>query len=161
MSRRKRRGARIKVAAAVGAALGVMSAGHSHLHPGHSHPRLGPGGGPVANRVLGDRMAAEDYGWTGGQRSCLNTLWQGESGWSRYADTRKTGLDPAGAAVFAYGIPQARPATKLPHAAQPSDLGGQSNAPGQIRWGLSYIRRTYGSPCAALAAKRANGNRGY
>lgn len=118
------------------------------------------GGSPAANRVLADRMAAHD-GWTGRQRACLNTLWRGESGFSQYADTRVTGLDASDAAVFAYGIPQARPAAKLPLAGRPADLGGDSNAATQIRWGLGYIEHTYGSPCAALAAKRANGNRGY
>jgi hypothetical protein len=119
------------------------------------------GGNPHVNRVMADQLAASEYGWTGSQRGCLNTLWRGESGFSQYADTRQTGLDSAGAQVFAYGIPQARPASKLPEAGQPASLGGQSEASAQVHWGLRYIKRTYGDPCAALAFKRAHGNRGY
>jgi hypothetical protein len=104
---------------------------------------------------------ASRLGWTGSQWSCLYTLWDGESGWSQYADTRKSGLDPAGATVFAYGIPQSRPATKMPHSAQPASLGGQSKPKAQIRWGLIYVKTTYGNPCNALAFKRAHGNQGY
>ena len=39
----------------------------------------------ASNLALGQQMAAS-YGWTGGQWACLDQLWQGESGWSQYAD---------------------------------------------------------------------------
>jgi hypothetical protein len=151
-----------KAAAATGALLGILSM----AHPAHGAAGAGGGGGRAgggtvsANVALGQRMAAK-HGWTGPQWSCLHTLWQGESGWSQYADTRRSGLDPADAAVFAYGIPQSRPATKMPRAAWPSDLGGRSKAGPQIGWGLGYIAATYGTPCAALGFKRSHGNQGY
>jgi hypothetical protein len=123
------------------------------------------------NVGLGERLAAK-YGWTGEQFDCLNTLWQGESGWSQYADTRKSGLDPADASVFAYGIPQARghgpdeggvtaPYPSSSNPANPASLGGDSSPRKQIEWGLSYIRYTYGSPCNALAFKHAHNDEGY
>jgi hypothetical protein len=113
------------------------------------------------NVALGRSLAASDYGWRGQQFTCLYVLWQGESGWSQYADTRKSGLDASNAAVFAYGIPQSRPATKMPLAAQPADLGGSSDPGAQIQWGLRYIHAEYGTPCAALGFKRSHGNQGY
>jgi hypothetical protein len=118
--------------------------------------------GPVtvnANEVLGDQLAAA-FGWAGSQDRCLGELWQQESGWSQYADTRKTGLDPPGASVFAYGIAQARPYSKMPVAGWPADKGGQSDAETQVRWGLEYLSATpYGThtPCGAWDHETAYG----
>jgi hypothetical protein len=148
------------VAALLGLALAV--AGHTASHSGHEGhgrgARAAVPAGPVSsgsNVGLGEQMAAAE-GWTGGQWDCLDWLWTRESGWNQYADTRASGLDPAGAAVFAYGIPQARPASKMPLAAQPASDGGSSDPAAQIRWGLSYIAATYGTPCAAWAHEEAN-----
>jgi hypothetical protein len=94
------------------------------------------------------------YGWSSGpQWTCLDELWTRESGWSQYADTRKTGLDAPGAAVYAYGIPQARPAAKLV-AAGPGWLTDPAT---QIRWGLGYIASAYGTPCGAWAHETTDG----
>jgi hypothetical protein len=127
---------------------------------GH-HAVAGPGGSTRAavvsayssNEALGNSMAASGYGWTGGEATCLDELWQRESGWSQYADTRASGLDPPGAAVYAYGIPQARPAEKM--AAAGADW--QANPATQVKWGLGYIRDTYGNPCGAWAHEEADG----
>jgi len=84
------------------------------------------------------------YGWSSGQFTCLDALWQHESGWNVYASNPGSG---------AYGIPQALPGSKMAS-------GGpdwQSDAATQIRWGLSYIQATYGSPCAASAHEEATG----
>jgi hypothetical protein len=81
-------------------------------------------------------------GWSG-QFSCLNSLWNKESGWSVSA------ANPSGA----YGIPQALPGSKM--ASVGSDW--RTNPATQIAWGLTYISSTYGSPCAAWAHSRANG----
>jgi hypothetical protein len=83
------------------------------------------------------------YGWSSSQFSCLDPLWQRESGWNVYA------ANPDGA----YGIPQALPGSKMASAG----ADWQSNAATQIRWGLSYIQATYGSPCAAWAHSQATG----
>ena len=90
--------------------------------------------------------------------SALVSLWNRESGWSNTADTRQTGAggDHPGSAVFAYGIAQARPATKYPKLGQPPDLGGQSDPQSQIVWGLEYIAGRYGSPAAAWQHELAN-----
>lgn len=120
----------------------------------------GGAGNTSANRSLGQKKAAA-YGWTGGQWTALDDLWQGESGWSATADTRSSGLDPKGASVFAYGIPQARPYSKMPRDAWPPDKGGKADAGLQIDWGLKYIKSTYGSPQAAKNFKAASGGRGY
>lgn len=84
-------------------------------------------------------------------------LWNQESGWSNVADTRKSGLDSPDASVFAYGIPQARPYSKMPRLAWPSDKGGVSDVISQISWGIVYIANTYGSPSAAWTHEQSNG----
>lgn len=138
----------------------------SHMHPAAAAPAprhaftAASNESVAANIRLGRAMAAR-YGWTGAQWTCLDVLWTGESGWSQYADTRRSGLDPANATVFAYGIPQSRPDWKMPRAARPASQGGHSDPQAQIGWGLRYIKGRYGDPCAALAFKRANGNQGY
>ena len=83
------------------------------------------------------------YGWSSSQFSCLQPLWQRESGWNVYA------ANPDGA----YGIPQADPGSKMASAGP----NWQSDATTQIRWGLNYIQATYGSPCAAWAHSQATG----
>jgi hypothetical protein len=72
------------------------------------------------------------------QFSCLNPLWERESGWDPYAVNRSSG---------AYGIPQA-----LGHG-HPYDLGDYR---AQIDWGLNYINATYGSPCRAWSFWQAH-----
>ncbi|MBV9096921.1 MAG: transglycosylase SLT domain-containing protein, partial [Frankiaceae bacterium] len=76
-------------------------------------------------------------GWSEGEWSCLDALWNRESGWDVTASNGGSG---------AYGIPQALPASKM--ATMGSDW--RTNPVTQIRWGLSYIARTYGDPCSAL-----------
>jgi hypothetical protein len=121
------------------------------------HP--GAGGDPGSNQALGGLLAGCLDGWTGQQTSCLDQLWHRESGWSNTADTRKThtGGDGPGSYVFAYGIAQARPATKYPSAGRPPDLGGRSDPATQIRWGLADIRTVYDTPCAALGHENTHG----
>ena len=84
------------------------------------------------------------YGWSSGQFSCLVSLWNQESGWNVYATNAASG---------AYGIPQALPGSKMASAG--SDW--QTSAATQIKWGLQYIKGTYGSPCAAWAHEEATG----
>jgi len=117
------------------------------------------GGSPAANRALAQRMAAA-YGWgSGPQWQALDNLGNAESGWSNTADTRQTGAggDHPGSVTFAYGIAQARPATKMPKAAWPPDKGGQASAPAQIAWMLSYVKGRYGDPVAAWQFHLAHG----
>ena len=99
-----------------------------------------PNGTPqqIAEAMLGS------FGWSSSQFSCLDPLWAHESGWSVTAYNAGTG---------AYGIPQALPGSKMASAGP----DWQTNAATQIRWGLEYIKGTYGSPCAAWDHEQATG----
>jgi len=92
----------------------------------------------IAEAMLGS------FGWSSGQFSCLDPLWQHESGWSVTAANPGSG---------AYGIPQALPGSRMASAGP----DWQANAATQIKWGLDYIKGTYASPCAAWAHEQATG----
>jgi resuscitation-promoting factor RpfB len=84
------------------------------------------------------------YGWgNDAQFACLDQLWNRESGWNPNAS------NPSGA----YGIPQALPGSKM------SSAGADwaTNPETQIRWGLSYIGGSYGSPCGAWSHSLSTG----
>ena len=133
--------------------------------PVTSNPRLGTGpGNPNSGSALDHQNIAHglmhSYGWdTVEEWADLVQLWNQESGWSNTADTRVSGAggDNAQSTVFAYGIAQARPATKYPKAGQPPDLGGKADAKTQIVWGMNYIKARYHSPVMAWAHEQANG----
>jgi hypothetical protein len=84
------------------------------------------------------------FGWSSSQFSCLDPLWAHESGWSATAYNAGSG---------AYGIPQALPGSRMASAGP----DWQNNAATQIRWGLEYIKGTYGSPCGAWDHEQATG----
>jgi hypothetical protein len=84
------------------------------------------------------------FGWSRSQFACLDPLWAHESGWSVTADNPGTG---------AYGIPQALPGAKMAGAGP----DWQTDAATQIRWGLTYIKELYGSPCAAYEHEQETG----
>ncbi len=101
---------------------------------------------PVASgspQQIAQAMLAS-FGWSSSQFSCLDPLWAHESGWSVTAYNAGSG---------AYGIPQALPGSKMASAGP----DWQTNAATQIRWGLEYIKGTYGSPCAAWDHEQATG----
>lgn len=94
-----------------------------------------------ANTVEGAKataasLAASQYGWGADQFGCLENLWQRESQWNYQASNPGSG---------ATGIPQALPGSKM--ASFGTDW--QTNATTQIKWGLDYIARGYGTPCGA------------
>ena len=101
---------------------------------------LAPSGTPqqIARAMLGS------FGWSASQFSCLEPLWAHESGWSVTAYNASSG---------AYGIPQALPGAKMASAGP----DWQANAATQIRWGLRYIKGSYGSPCGAWNHALATG----
>jgi hypothetical protein len=78
------------------------------------------------------------------QFSCLDKLFQRESGWNTYATNPSSG---------AYGIPQALPASKMASAG----ADWKTNPFTQVRWGLNYIANRYGSPCGAWAHSQSVG----
>jgi len=67
-----------------------------------------------------------------GEYSCLDVLWEKESGWDPWAVNPNSG---------AYGIPQS-----LGHG-EVYALGAGKD---QVDWGLNYIRERYGDACTAL-----------
>ena len=87
------------------------------------------------------RVLLGEYGFSADQLSCLDALYVSESDW---------GIDADNPTSSAYGIPQAL--TQLHDL--PADY--MTSAESQIRWGLDYIRDSYGSPCSAWSFKRAN-----
>jgi len=104
---------------------------------------------PKQARLLGQKMAAYYYHWTGSEWNCLDTIWGKyhgrtlESDWNVLAKNQQSG---------AYGIPQSYPASKL------AEFGSNwlTSAYVQIRWGLKYIRDRYHTPCEALSHWFAN-----
>ncbi|MFC9918963.1 aggregation-promoting factor C-terminal-like domain-containing protein [Agromyces binzhouensis] len=91
---------------------------------------------PEGAKQTARAMAASEYGWGEAEFQCLVQLWTKESGWNYQAVNASSG---------AYGIVQAWPAEKLATAG----ADWRTNAATQISWGLDYIARGYGSPCAA------------
>ncbi|GAA1605266.1 hypothetical protein GCM10009789_69020 [Kribbella sancticallisti] len=85
-----------------------------------------------------------DHGWSDGQFSCLESLWNKESRWRVTADNPTSS---------AYGIPQALPGNRM--AAYGKDW--RTNPVTQIKWGLDYIENRYGSPCSAWSHSKAKG----
>ncbi len=115
-------------------------AAHDHAaQAGASAPVVGGGGGSPAGAQATARSMMAGHGWDAAQFGCLVQLWNGESGWSWSATNPSSG---------AYGIPQALPSWKMATAG--SDW--LTNPTTQVRWGLDYVARAYGSPCAAWSA---------
>ncbi|HEU4671522.1 MAG TPA: transglycosylase SLT domain-containing protein [Candidatus Limnocylindrales bacterium] len=83
----------------------------------------------AARAYARSRLGATQFG-------CLDRLWTKESNWNPRAVNRSSG---------AYGIPQALPGSKM------ATAGGdwRFNPMTQVRWGLDYIRRAYGTACEA------------
>ncbi|CAI7652249.1 unnamed protein product [Penicillium discolor] len=97
---------------------------------------------PDGARATARQMMADRYGWGGDQFSCLNSLWNKESGWNYQAYNNDGG---------ATGIPQALPGSKMATAG----ADWQTNAATQIAWGLKYIADAYGAPCSAWGHSQA------
>jgi hypothetical protein len=91
------------------------------------------------------KVLMPSYGFSvSSQFTCLDDLWNNESGWEWDAENSASG---------AFGIPQALPASKMASAG--SDY--MTDATTQMKWGLGYIESTYGSPCAAWDFEEENG----
>ncbi len=89
------------------------------------------------------RAMLSQFGFSSDQFSCLDSLYMSESGWNIHADNPSSS---------AYGIPQALPGSKMSSAG--SDW--ENNAATQIRWGLGYIKGSYGTPCGAWSFKQGH-----
>jgi len=97
---------------------------------------------PSGAQAAAATIAADEFGWGDDQFGCLSSLWNKESGWNYQAQNGSSG---------AYGIPQALPGSKMSTVA--SDW--ETNPLTQIRWGLTYIQQTYGTPCSAWGHSQA------
>jgi len=137
---RQRAAARAAAAAAAQQQAQQQQAQQQAPQPAPSQAAPVPSGSAqqIAMSMLGS------YGWSSGQFSCLDSLWNEESGWNVFASNPTSG---------AYGIPQALPGSKMASAGP----DWQTDAATQIRWGLGYIQSTYGSPCGAWAHEQADG----
>ena len=90
---------------------------------------------PAEAQAIARKLLA-GYGWNDSyQYGCLLTMWNHESGW------RTNAANSAGA----YGIPQSLPGDKMSVAGP----DWRTSARTQIKWGLSYIKNRYGTPCDA------------
>ena len=76
-----------------------------------------------------------EYGWTEKDYQALVHLWYRESSWNPNAINKKSG---------ACGIAQANPCSK---ASKGTDY--RTNWRTQVRWGLNYIKKRYGTPSEA------------
>ena len=99
------------------------------------------------------RYQARRYGWTSShQFSCLSSLWDHESGWHWNSNN--------GDGMRTWGIPQSYPGYKMASAGR----NWETNVTTQIRWGLRYISKSYGSPCNAWSRwqdRAASGRYGW
>jgi hypothetical protein len=84
-----------------------------------------------------------EFGFSEAEFSCLDSLYNSESGWDIHADNPSSS---------AYGIPQALPGSKMASAGP----DWESNPATQIRWGLEYIQSSYGTPCSAWSFKQSH-----
>jgi hypothetical protein len=127
-------------AAAAQAAASRAAPAAQPTHTAVTQQAAEPSGSPqqVAEQLLGQ------FGWSGSQFSCLQPLWERESGWDVTAENPSSG---------AYGIPQALSGSSMAS----SGPDWQTDAATQIRWGLTYIQGRYGSPCGAWAHEEAEG----
>jgi hypothetical protein len=89
------------------------------------------------------RAMLPQFGFSPSQFGCLDALYVSESGWDPHADNPTS---------TAYGIPQALIGTAR---RLPADY--RTNPVSQVRWGLWYIKNSYGTPCSAWAFKRSHG----
>jgi hypothetical protein len=119
---------------------GTGSGSTSGSTTGSAPPPVAPPNPGTAQSIAYGLLAS--FGFSTSQFSCLQSLWNRESGWSYDAE------NPSGA----YGIPQSLPGSKMASAG----ADWQTNPRTQIIWGLGYIKNVYGSPCAAWNFELAN-----
>ena len=97
---------------------------------------------PGSAQAIAENMLSS-FGFADSQFSCLDALWNRESGWRVNAEN----------ASGAFGIPQALPGDKMASAG----ADWMTDASTQIKWGLGYIKSVYGTPCGAWDHEEADG----
>ena len=126
-----------------GEAGGGGGGGGGEAAPAPAPSPAGDGTTPDGAQAIARSMMGS-YGWGDGEFSCLQSLWNRESGWNYQAENASSG---------AYGIPQALPGSKMSEVAD----DWTTNPTTQITWGLGYISGRYGSPCSAWAHSESVG----
>jgi hypothetical protein len=117
-----------------------------------------------ARSYLVARLGAKvDKHWGMAQSQCASLIFEYEARWNPHATNKTSG---------AYGLPQAYPASKLATwaeaKARAAEAAGDSEAAWlyrawrdnpvvQAEWGVDYMIKRYGSPCAALAFRNGVG----
>jgi hypothetical protein len=111
-----------------------------------------------ARSYLVARLGAKvDRHWGIAQSQCASLIFEYEASWNPHATNKRSG---------AYGLPQAKPASKLADWAEAKARAAEGagdpeaawlyrawrdNPVVQAEWGVDYMIERYGSPCAALA----------
>ena len=117
--------------------------GGGEAAPASAPSPAGDGTTPDGAQAIARSMMGS-YGWGDGEFSCLQSLWNRESGWNYQAENASSG---------AYGIPQALPGSKMSSVAD----DWATNPSTQITWGMQYIQGRYGTPCSAWAHSESVG----
>ena len=126
-----------------GEAGGGGGGGGGEAAPAPAPSPAGDGTTPDGAQAIARSMMGS-YGWGDGEFSCLQSLWNRESGWNYQAENASSG---------AYGIPQALPGSKMSSVAD----DWATNPGTQITWGMQYIQGRYGTPCSAWAHSESVG----
>ena len=126
-----------------GEAGGGGGGGGGEAAPAPAPSPAGDGTTPDGAQAIARSMMGS-YGWGDGEFSCLQSLWNRESGWNYQAENASSG---------AYGIPQALPGSKMSSVAD----DWATNPSTQITWGMQYIQGRYGTPCSAWAHSESVG----
>lgn len=128
----------------------VVTAPTKRVAPVAAKPKLGAiapfrFGTVNYNKWWAKKLLATQYHITSqAQFGCLVTVWNRESHWNHKAHNHSSG---------AHGIPQALPGSKM----RSAGADWRTNPVTQIKWGLGYIDRRYGSPCGALHHMNSHG----
>jgi hypothetical protein len=117
-----------------------------------------------ARSYLVARLGANvDRHWGMSQSQCASLIFEYEAQWNPHATNKTSG---------AYGLPQAKPASKLANWAEAKARAAanagdpeaawlyrawRDNPVVQAEWGVDYMIERYGSPCAALAFRSGVG----
>lgn len=107
---------------------------------------------PAQNKEIARYLIQTEYSqWDNeSQFRCLDKLWEAESHWNHRALNKRTG---------ACGIPQSYPCDKMSDSGKAYGADYRRNPWPQIAWGLQYVEKRYGTPCAAW--KRFQRGGGY
>jgi hypothetical protein len=108
------------------------------------------------NYLVGRLGVKVDKHWGMSQSQCASLIFEYEATWDPHATNKTSG---------AYGLPQAKPASKLANWAEAKAKAAEAagdpeaawlyrawrdNPVVQAEWGVDYMIERYGSPCAAL-----------